>query len=162
MTKRLVHELTYDASADAVAAMLADPAFREEVCDVQGVLRRTVTVDGDAASGSMDVTIDQVQAADGIPSFAKKFVGDEINIVQEETWTSPTHGDITVTIPGKPGEMSGTVRLAESGGATTETVALDIKVGIPLVGGKIEALIAGLLLKALKAENRVGRDYLSR
>ncbi|HEU4812565.1 MAG TPA: DUF2505 domain-containing protein [Nocardioides sp.] len=162
MTKRLTHELTYDAPADAVAAMLADPAFREEVCDVQGVLRRTVTVDGDAASGAMDVTVDQVQAADGIPSFAKKFVGDEINIVQQETWTSPTQGDITVTIPGKPGEMSGTVRLTESGGTTTETVALDIRVGIPLVGGKIEGLISDLLLKALKAENRVGRDYLSR
>ena len=162
MTKRLEHALTYDAPPDAVAAMLADPAFREEDCDGQGVLRRTVTVDGDAASGSMDVTIDQVQAADGIPSFAKKFVGDEINIVQEETWTSPTQGDITVTIPGKPGQMSGTVRLAESGGTTTETVSLDIKVGIPLVGGKIEGLISDLLLKALKAENRVGRDYLSR
>ena len=58
--------------------------------------------------------------------------------------------------------MSGTGRLDESGGTTTETVALDIKVGIPLVGGKIEGLISDLLLKALKAENKVGRDYLSR
>ena len=40
----------------------------------------------------MEVTIDQVQAADGIPSFAKKFVGDEINIVQAETWASPDAG----------------------------------------------------------------------
>ena len=40
MSKRLTHELTYDAPADAVAAMLADPAFREEVCDYQRVLRR--------------------------------------------------------------------------------------------------------------------------
>ena len=45
---------------------------------------------------------------------------------------------------------------------TTETVDLDIKVSIPLVGGKIEGLISDLLLKALKVENRVGRDYLSR
>ena len=67
-----------------------------------------------------------------------------------------------MTIPGKPGEMKGTARLTESGGVTTETVDLDIKVGIPLVGGKIEGLIADLLLKALKVENRVGRDYLSR
>ena len=45
---------------------------------------------------------------------------------------------------------------------TTETVDLDVKVSIPLVGGKIEDLIADLLLKALKVENQVGRDYLSR
>ena len=36
----------------------------------------------------MEVVIDQVQAARGIPSFAQKFVGDEINIVQRETWAS--------------------------------------------------------------------------
>jgi hypothetical protein len=39
---------------------------------------------------------------------------------------------------------------------------MTIKVGIPLVGGKIEDLISGLLLKALKAENKVGREYLAR
>jgi hypothetical protein len=162
MTRRLTHELTYDAAAADVHAMLADASFREEVCDYQRVLRRLVTVEGDATSDSLVVTIDQVQAAHGIPSFAKKFVGDEINIVQRETWMSIEHGQIHVTIPGKPGEMSGTSRLVETGGGTTQTVKLDIKVGIPLVGGKIEGLVADLLLKALKAENKVGRDYLSR
>ena len=160
MSKRLRHDLTYDAPMADVAAMLADPAFREEVCDEQRVLRRMVTIDPD--EDGMEVTIDQVQAASGIPSFAKKFVGDEINIVQQETWHTATAGDIRVTIPGKPGEMKGTARLTESGGVTTETVDLDISVNIPLVGGKIEGLISDLLLKALKVENRVGRAYLSR
>jgi hypothetical protein len=162
MTKRLTHDLTYDAPLAEVAAMLADPAFREEVCDYQRVLRKTVTLTGDAEAGTLEVTIDQVQAADGIPSFARKFVGDEINIVQTERWSSPAEGDIQVTIPGKPGDMSGTARLRESGGTTTESVVMDIKVGIPLVGGKIEGLISDLLLKALRAENKVGRAYLSR
>jgi len=160
MSKRLKHELTYDAPMAEVAEMLADASFREEVCEFQGVKRAMVSIDSD--DNGMEVTIDQVQAAQGIPSFAKKFVGDEINIVQQESWSSPTEGDITVTIPGKPGEMKGTSRLSESGGVTTHAVDLDIRVGIPLVGGKIEGLIADLLLKALKAENKVGRDYLSR
>ncbi len=161
MTKRLKHELTYDASIDAVTAMLADPAFREQVCTDQGVLRQSVTIEGDAATDGMEVNIDQIQTADGIPSFAKKFVGDEINIVQHESWESPRRGDVRVTIPGKPGEMIGTVTVTESGGTVTETVILDIRVGIPLVGGKIEGLISDLLLKALKSENRTGRAYLS-
>lgn len=160
MSTRLTHDLTYDAPVADVAAMLADPAFREEVCEQLGVLRASVTVD--ESPGATKVVIDQVQAAQGIPSFARKFVGDEINIVQTESWASGTDGEITVTIPGKPGEMSGTARLRESDGVTTETVDLTIRVGIPLVGGKIESLISGLLLKALTAENRVGRDYLAR
>ena len=80
----------------------------------------------------------------------------EINTIASKS------ADIEVTIPGKPGEMKGTAVVVESGGTTTETVDMTVKVGIPLVGGKIEGLISDLLLKALKAENKVGRDYLSR
>ena len=35
MTTRLTYELTYDAPLTDVGAMLADPAFREQVCDAQ-------------------------------------------------------------------------------------------------------------------------------
>jgi hypothetical protein len=160
MSKRLRHELTYDAPADAVTAMLADPAFREEVCDFIGVTRKTVVVE--QVGDGMHVTIDQWQPTAGVPSFAKKFVGEETNIVQREIWTTPLLGDIVVTIPGKPGDMTGTARIEEAHGVTTEAVEMTIKVGIPLIGGKIEDLISGLLLKALKAENKVGRDYLAR
>lgn len=160
MATTLTHHLEYDAPLADVAAMLADRAFREEVCAYQRVLRASVVieVDGDART----VVVDQVQPAQGIPGFAKKFVGDEIVIVQREEWSSPDTADLHVTIPGKPGEMAGTITLVESGGTTTETVDVRIKVNIPLVGGRIEGLIADLLRKALKAEGVVGRDYLSR
>lgn len=160
MTKRLVHELTYDAPAERVTAMLADTAFREEVCAFQGVLRQQVTIK--PVGDGMEVTIDQWQPTTGMPSFATKILGEETNIVQREFWSEPLLGDITVTIPGKPGDVTGTVRVAEADGRTVETVDLAIKVGIPLIGGKLESLISDLLLKALKAENKVGRDYLAR
>jgi Protein of unknown function (DUF2505) len=160
MATTLTHHLEYDAPLADVAAMLADPAFREEVCAYQKVIRAGVEIDLDGDTKT--VVIDQVQRAKGIPGFAKKFVGDEINIVQREDWSSPEAADLHVTIPGKPGEMAGTITLVESGGTTTETVDVRIKVNIPLVGGKIEDLIAGLLRKALVAEQAVGRDYLSR
>jgi hypothetical protein len=156
---RLTYDLTYDAALTAVGEMLMDPAFREQVCDAQGALRRTATVGPDG--GGMKVVIDSTQAADGIPGFAKKFVGDEIQLVQTEQWTDIETGRVDVVIPGKPGRMSGTMSLRESGGTTTETVEMEIRVSIPLVGGKIESLIADLLRKALKAENSVGRRYLA-
>ena len=129
------------------------------MCDTQGVLRHTVEIERDGQG--MTVTIDQIQEAQGIPGFAKKFVGDEINIVQSEDWTSPEKGNIHVAIPGKPGEMTGTALLTEDPDGTTETVNLTVKVNIPLVGGKIEGLIADLLSKALRAEHRVGVKWLA-
>jgi hypothetical protein len=159
--KKITEELRYDgATIEQVHEMLADPAFREKVCDYQRVLRHDVTIDR-TGSGGMEVRIDQVQETKGVPGFAKKVVGDETNIVQTESWATREKGDVLVTIPGKPGEMKGTATLAEDAGGTTETVALEIKVGIPIVGGKLEGLIADMLSKALRAEHKVGRDWLS-
>lgn len=159
MSRRLTHRMTYDAPLAAVVEMLADPRFREAVCEYQRVLSADVEIDrsGDA----MTVLVEQVQPAAGIPSFAKKFVGDEIRIVQREDWWAPDTGELHVTIPGKPGHMDGTITLVEADGTTTETVDVEIRVNLPLVGGKIEGLVSDLLRKALVAEERVGHDYLS-
>lgn len=153
--KKLTKTLTYDASAEAVSAMLDDPAFREEVLAQQKVKRGSVDIDGDVAR------IEQVRSADEIPSFARSFVGDEIVIVQTETWTSPTAADIDLAIPGKPAEAVGTLTLTESDGTTTETIALAVTVRIPFVGGKAESMIADLVGQALDVEQRVGVVWLA-
>ena len=159
MSTRFSHDLIYDAPLADVDAMLMDQDFRERVCDAQGAIRKSVTITED--DDGVTVLVDQVQTAEGIPGFARKFVGDEINLVQTESWFDAENARVEVVIPGKPGEMTGTISLSESGGVTTERLEMTIKVNIPLVGGKIENLIADLLRAALKAENAVGRDYLS-
>ncbi len=159
MATKLSYDLTYDAPMLDVGEMLMDVGFRERVCDAQHALRKTVTVGQDG--GGMKVVVDTVRAAQGIPGFAKKLVGDEIQLVQTERWSDIENALIEVVIPGKPGQLSGTLALRESGGTTTETVELEIRVSIPLVGGKIESLIADLMRKALRAENAVGRQYLT-
>jgi hypothetical protein len=159
MATRLTYDLTYDAPLTDVREMLMDPAFREDVCDAIGCLRKDVTIGPDG--GGTKVVVDMVQTATGIPGFARKFVGDEINIVQAEQWNGAENATVDVTIPGKPGQMSGTITLGESGGTATETVAMEIRVNLPLVGGKIEALVGDMLRKSLAAENGVGRRYLA-
>lgn len=153
------HQMTYDATPAEVHAMLADPAFREKVCVAARTVAHDVKIDG--TSDAMTVTVDQTQPAQGIPSFAKKFVGDEIHIVQKESWTGATSASLAVEIPGKPGDFKGAIDLAGDTDGTVETVAGDIKVKIPMIGGKLEGLIADLLRSALKSEQRVGRAWLA-
>ncbi len=158
--QKVSEELRYDgATLEQVHEMLATTAFRERVCDNQGYLRHTVKIERDGPG--MSVSIDQIQAAHHIPGFAKKFVGDEIHIVQTEDWTAPEKGQIHVTIPGKPGEMAGTALITEDPDGTTETINLTVKVNIPIVGGKIEGLVANLLSKAFRAEHRTGVEWLA-
>ena len=155
MGKRVVKDLTYDAPLEEVSAMLTDPAFRELVLERMHVVRGNVTVEDGV------VTLEQVQSSSGLPSFATKLVGSEIEIVQVESWRTTEKADIEVTIPGKPGEMAGTATLVESDGRTTEHVDLEVTVRLPFVGGKIEGLVADMLGKALDTEHRTGVEWLA-
>lgn len=156
----LTHTITYDADLATVGAMLDDPAYRDRVIVAQGSLEGSATFDQDG--DTVVVVLDVIQPTDDIPGFARTIVGERINVVQREEWTSADHADLSVTIPGKPGHLAGSIDLTEDGGRTTETVDCEITVHIPLVGGKLERLIGDLLLKALRAEEQVARDYLSR
>ena len=154
------HTLRYDASPAEVFAMLGDAVFRERVCEAQHVSEATVEIDG--VDDTMTVSIDQRRPADGIPSFAKKFVGDTIHIAQREEWSSATDAVLDVTIPGKPGHMKGAITLRPDGDGTIETVSGELKVHIPIVGGKIEGLVIELFEHALEAEQRIGKTWLAR
>jgi len=158
--KNVNSELVYPGTTVAdVAAMLGDPEFRKAVAGYQHALHSEVTVtpQGDGKK----VIFKYAHGTDRIPSFARRLVGDEIPIVQEETWTGDGDAKILVTIPGKPGDMQGTASIVQRGDDVVEYVDLTVKVNIPLVGGKIEDLIAGLLSKAYAAENKVGLKWLA-
>jgi hypothetical protein len=159
--KRVQQDLRYDgATVEQVFGMLSDQSFREAVCDYQRVTHRTVTVE--ETGGTVHVTIDQGHATDRLPGFAQKIVGEHIVMVQKEAWTEGSHGQITVTVPGKPGEMTGTATLVPDAGGVTEKVDMTVTVRLPLIGGKVEGLIADMLGKALRAEHTVGREWLAK
>ncbi len=157
--KRVSHTLTYPGTTvDAVFAMLGDPAFRRAVGDYQRVTDFSCDI---TPSGSgMRVRLEQAHGTDRIPSFAQKLVGNQIRFVQEETWSSPSAAEIEVTIPGKPGDMTGSTSLAQSGDDVVQQIDLAVKVSIPLVGGKVEDLVAGFVTKAFDAEHKVGVKWL--
>lgn len=155
MSRELSIDLTYDAPIAEVSAMLRNPAFRERVCDAQRALSKSVAIDGTR------VAIVYSQPVQGVPGFAKKFVGDTIEVHQDETWDDAfTAGDVVVTLPGKPGDLRGTATLAERDGGTVETVALTASVSVPLVAGKLEDLILSIFRKALEKEHQVGVAWL--
>ena len=116
----------------------------------------------------MTVLVDQTQPADGIPSFAKKFVGDEIQIVQREEWRERDVLHAARRDPrqaGRPERLHRPRRRRRR--APWRPSSGDIKVKIPLIGGKLEGLIGELL--SLRAAGRgargpglAGRDALDR
>lgn len=154
---RFQHQTTYDASAAQVFAMVCDPAFREAVCERQGSLSQTIDIA--ATDVGARITVNQVLPADGVPAFAQKFVGDQIQLVRTEEWLSATQANIDIAIPGKPGQLQGTLILTESGGQTTQALDSELTVSIPFIGGKLEAMVADLFKSALNAEASVAKTW---
>lgn len=156
---KIRHEITYDAPAEDVWTMLSDPAFRTKSCEAMGVLSCTVAVDH--AGQGMKVRIDQVQRTDGIPSFARKFAGETTEAVQVEDWSDRTRADLSVKTPGKPTEIKGTLTLTEQDGRTVEAFEGDVKVKVPLIGGKLEGLMADLFRAGMDKEHGAGVAWLA-
>ena len=152
---RFQHSSRYDAPPADVYAMLLDPTFRERVC----VAVKSVGYSVDVAGST--VTIHQTQRVRKIPSFAAKLVGEAIEIHQVERWTSPTTADLELTIPGKPGHLKATITLTPSGDSTEYRADGELKVSIPLVGGKLESVIADLLKLFLTREHETGQAWLA-
>lgn len=156
---RFRHEQRYDAAPGAVHAMLTDPSFREKVSLAQRATDATVSVERNGEA--VTVVVDQSRPSTGIPGFARKIVGDEIRIVQREEWTGSSAAELDVSIPGKPAQLNGTIKVVAEGTGTSETVEGELRVNVPLVGAKIEGLVSGFLSEALAVEQRVGRAWLA-
>jgi Protein of unknown function (DUF2505) len=153
------HELRYDASPAAVFEMLADPAFREAACAAQDVISAEVHVEREGNGFSL--TIDQLQRTDDLPSFARTFAGDSTRAIQREEWEDSTGGTLRIDAPGKPSEVKGTITLRPEGSQTREIVELELKVKVPLIGGKLEKLLAERITAGMEAEHGVGVTYLA-
>lgn len=159
LAMKLRHEIVYDAPLGEVFAMLSSPVFRKRSADAMGVISADVSITQKGAG--MSVHIDQVQPTEGIPSFAKKFAGETTRAVQTEEWSDPAGGTIEIQTPGKPTSIKGSLSLTESGGRTTETLDVEVKVKVPLIGGKLESLMADLVAKGMDQEHEVGVSWLA-
>jgi uncharacterized protein YndB with AHSA1/START domain len=156
---RLRHEITYDAPLADVFAMLSDPAFRQRSAEAMGVISADVSIN--AKGAGISVKIDQVQPTQGVPSFARKFAGETTRAVQTEEWDSPSGGTISIQTPGKPTSIDGTLSLTTSGSTTTEVLDVEVKVKVPLIGGKLESLMADLVAKGMDEEHAAGVAWLA-
>ena len=155
---RLRHELAYDAPPAEVRAMLTDPLFWDEVAAATGALSSTATIGTEGATTR--IVVDQEQRVTGVPSFAKKFVGESTRAITTQVWRGD-EASYEVEAPGKPTSIKGTATLAGNAAGSTLTYDLDVKASVPLVGGKLEKLVVELTTEGFQKEQAVGAAWLA-
>jgi hypothetical protein len=149
----LTHSVRYDAPVADVRAMLADASFREKAARAQGATSVEVSVDG----GS--VRIDMVSPNDDVPAYARKIAGDTVHVTQSETW-SGDEAALSISTAKVPAGIRGRRVLVADGDGCLDTFGGEAKARIPVVGGKIEKLIADKLKEGWDAEHRAGVSWL--
>lgn len=153
---------SYDATPEEVFAIVTDATFREQACEKTKALSYNVEV---TKSGSDTVVkVRREMPSDGVPDFAKKFVGETLTLVQTETWHAAKAdgsrvADVSGEIVNTPVTLKGTASITGGGGQAVQAIDLDVKVAVPLIGKKMEPFVVDAIRSGLQKEHELGREW---
>jgi hypothetical protein len=163
MSKKISRVDKYQASADALLAMLQDREYVDAKYQTLGDISTSVDT-FETTDGGLTLKVDRQVPAD-LPGFAKKIMGDTNQLVQSESWTSVGDGytcDLTIEFPGKPLHVTGKLDINPTGDDTSDwVVSMDIKASVPLVGGKLEGVVEKETLASLDKEYAFNQEWLA-
>lgn len=94
---------------------------------------------------------------DGVPGFLQRFLPKDGRAVETFDWAAASgdgtrRGTWAADLPGAPARLGGTMSLEPSGAGSRYTIQGDVKVSVPLIGGKAESFIAGMVEKLAAKE----------
>jgi hypothetical protein len=154
---------SYDATPEEVFAIISDTTFREQACEKTKAISYDVKVS--ESRGDTIIRVQREMPSDGVPDFARKFVGQTLTLVQTETWRPANadgsrNADVQGEISGTPVTLKGTARIAPEGaGKAVHSIDLDVKVAVPLIGRKMEPFVADAIRYGLQKEHELGRSW---
>jgi hypothetical protein len=96
-----------------------------------------------------------------VPSFARKFLPETATVVQEDAWDCKAKkGRLSIEMKGLPAKITCDMTLADAGSGSANSFRWDVSVKIPLIGGKVEELIATDIRSKSKHDNAVSAKIL--
>lgn len=142
MSKKFENIDTYNASVDALWAMLSDKQYWEDKYAAMGATDfewKTFNAADDTLTVSSSRKVDA-----NLPSAAKKIVGDKAEVTQTENWRREGDSlvcDISILTKGAPGGTTGQMRIEPSGTESRWSADFTISINIPLLGKKLEGVM---------------------
>ena len=151
--------------ADEVYATMVDPEYlRARLREIGGpgaeLLEHTADVDG------ARYRLRHGLSASDLPSIVRNLMPGDISIERTESLkrngANSYDGSVAVEIHGTPASAAGWMRLAENGAGSELRVHADVSVRVPLIGGRIEAVVAEQVQKLLAAETAFTVRWMQR
>jgi hypothetical protein len=78
-----------------------------------------------------------------VPGFARKFIGDSVQVTQEDVWDLETaSGRLAIEIRNAPIRMSAAMRVEKEKGGCVNVLQWTLNCPVPLIGSKLEQMLA--------------------
>jgi hypothetical protein len=165
MPRQIDYRSTSPHAADEVYATMVDPDYlraRLERIGGPGAALLEHSADVEGARYRLRHGLD----AKDLPSAVRSVLPGNLTIERNERWTRKDSGrylaDVDVTIVGAPASATGGMRLRDlpDGGSALD-VRADVRVTVPLIGGKIEDVVGEQVQKLLAAETAFTQEWLA-
>lgn len=159
MPSRFEHRASFAAPVDTVHATLVDEAFlTARLRDIGG--KGAALLDHRTSADGVAIRLRQGVDAKHLPSAARSILSGDLVVEREERWQGHESAG-RATINGAPAEIRFRGRLGQRGTGAEYLVSAEVKVSIPLIGGKIEKVVADQVTKLLAAEAEYAEKWLA-
>lgn len=163
---RITETVIHEADPHRTYEMLTDHDFQVLRCERAGATDQTVTVDRDP-DGTTTVTTQWHIPSDGVPDFAKAFVGPTLLLVETVRWGPPDadgerEAAMSLELPGIPVSFTGGMHLRRgpAPGQTEHIVDGDLEARIPLLGKRVETMVSERIGQMVQVERQVAEEWL--
>jgi hypothetical protein len=96
-----------------------------------------------------------------VPAFARKFIGDSVQVTQEDIWDlEAATGRLSISLQNMPVKMSAEMRVVEEPQGCCNVLQWTMQCGVPLIGGKLEQMLAEEMRNKAAADLEISRRLL--
>lgn len=156
----------YPATPDKLWQVFGQPDYPHRKYKAQGITAYKV-VQFDAGPDRISLDLERTLSVppERIPSFARRLLHPEQVLHYISHWRREDAGaasfDLEIKAPGLPLHITGAGELRQTGPASSRlSITFDVRVPVPLVGGKAEQMVASFIEKSFHDDHAFTLQYL--
>lgn len=164
MSSRIEHRTDFPYPFEQVlAALTGEDAIRRRLAEIGGKDAELLSHENSAST--IHYRMRQGIPSDKLPGVVRGVHSGDLHVEREQRWEvngQTATGPATANVSGVPGSITAHSELRQDGDGASLTINGEVKVSVPLVGGKIERTIAGQVEKLLGHESEHVADTLAK
>lgn len=156
MASRIEHSTTFPYPFEQVlAAFTSESALRQRLDEIGG--KDAELLSHEKSASTISYRMRQGIPGEKLPSVVSKLHSGDLHVEREQQWEvsgDAASGTATASVTGVPGSITARSELTPQDDGTALRITGEVKVGIPLIGGKIERTIAEQVGQLLERESQ--------